>query len=83
MGSTMATLKLGRLGYVAVRTVGSLLGLANGSLEVFWIPGVTTLWMIRSVTLTVVSMARLWPGPKVHMFWIGYFCSFVGRRARK
>ena len=81
MGSTMATLKWGRLGYVAVRTVGSLLGF--GFSEFFWIPGVTTLWMMRSVTLTVVSMVRLWPGPNVHRFWIGYFCSFVGRRAMK
>ena len=63
--------------------MGSLLGLANGLSEFFLIPGVTTLWMIRSVTLTVVSMVRRWPGPNVHRFWIGYFCSFVGRRAMK
>ena len=36
--------------------------------------------MIRSVTLTVVSMVLLFPGPSVQMFWIGYFCSFLGRR---
>ena len=81
MGSTKATLKCGWLGYVAVRTVGSVLGF--GFVELFFIPGVATLSMIRSVTLTVVSMVLLFPGPSVQMFWIGYFCSFGVRRAMK
>ena len=54
MGSITASLKGGWLGYVAVRTVGSVLGF--GLSELFFIPGVATLCMIRSVTLTVVSM---------------------------
>ena len=66
---------------MAVRTVGSVLGF--GFEELFFIPGVATLSIVRSVTLTVVSMVRRWPGPNVQMFWIGYFCSFGVRRAMK
>ena len=78
MGSTKATLKVGWLGYVAVRTVGSVLGF--GFVELFFIPGVATLSIVRSVTLTVVSMVLLFPGPIVQTFWMEYFCSFLGRR---
>ena len=63
--------------------MGSLLVLANGLSVFFFSPGVAVLWMIRSVTLTVVSIFRLCPGPKVQTFCIEYFCSFLTWRSMK
>ena len=63
--------------------MGSFLFLVKGLLVFFFSPGVAILLRTRSVTLTVVSMVLLCPGPSVHTFWIEYFWSFLGLRSIK